>query len=384
MGTSPKGHTYNAGGEGTPLLNGPTEFGDTYPECTIFTTASVKECAKGDLIFCVRGSTTGRMNWADKVYSLGRGVCAIRGETDLDTKFIRYCLDYRLAGLLQLAGGTTFPNLPQDRIKDFEIPYPASRKQITEILSAYDDLIENNRRRMALLEEAARLLYREWFIHLRFPGHEHTRLIDGMPEGWERTTLEEACVPDDGIQTGPFGSQLHEADYSEEGIPVVMPKDIISSRISIDSIARVPEAIRDRLFRHVLRVGDIVLARRGDIGRKAFVGEREVGWMCGTGCMRLRPRHDYVIPRVLFDTLGRSDVMGVIAGRAQGAIMPNLNLSIMADIALVLPPMRLQRLYIDHVAPIHEMVAVLGRQTEKLRAARDLLLPRLMSGEVAV
>ena len=65
---------------------------------------------------------------------------------------------------------------------------------IADTLSAYDDLIENNRRRMALLEESARLLYREWFVRLRFPGHEHTRIIDGVPEGWERTTFEDALV----------------------------------------------------------------------------------------------------------------------------------------------------------------------------------------------
>ena len=182
MGTSPKGHTYNSVGEGLPLLNGPTEFGDSHPECTIFTTSSVKECASGDLIFCVRGSTTGRMNWADRIYSLGRGVCAIRGATDSDTKYIRYCLDYKLPALLQLASGATFPNLPQDTINDFEIPFPPNHKEIASTLSAYDDLIENNRRRMELLEEAARQLYREWFRPPPFSGprtHPHHQRRSG-------------------------------------------------------------------------------------------------------------------------------------------------------------------------------------------------------------
>ena len=71
--------------------------------------------------------------------------------------------------------------------------FTLEQRKIAEILSAYDDLIENNRRRIALLEEAARLLYREWFVHLRFPGHEHVKVIDGLPEGWERRSLVEAC-----------------------------------------------------------------------------------------------------------------------------------------------------------------------------------------------
>lgn len=75
-----------------------------------------------------------------------------------------------------------------------QIPPLSVQRQIAEVLSAYDNLIENNRRRMALLEEAARLLYREWFVRLRFPGHKHTRIIDGVPEGWERTPFEQALV----------------------------------------------------------------------------------------------------------------------------------------------------------------------------------------------
>ena len=78
MGTSPKGTTYNRDGIGLPLLNGPTEFGETHPHCTLYTTDSKRECKTHDLIFCVRAST-GRMNWADRTYSLGRGVCSIRG-----------------------------------------------------------------------------------------------------------------------------------------------------------------------------------------------------------------------------------------------------------------------------------------------------------------
>ena len=93
MGTSPKGTTYNHDRIGLPLLNGPVEFGETHPHCTLYTTDSKKECETGDLIFCVRAST-GKMNWADKTYSLGRGVCSIRGKTPLDTSTLsgKLCL----------------------------------------------------------------------------------------------------------------------------------------------------------------------------------------------------------------------------------------------------------------------------------------------------
>ena len=188
MGTSPKGTTYNHEGIGLPLLNGPTEFGEIHPHCTLYTTDSKKECKTGDLIFCVRGSA-GRMNWADRLYSLGRGVCSIRGETPLDTKFIRYCIEWKLNALLNLAGGSTFPNLTKDTIRNFPIPYLEFRHKIAAILSPYDDLIKNNTRRINILEEMARIIYRQWFVEFQFPGHEKVPMVESelglIPQGWE-------------------------------------------------------------------------------------------------------------------------------------------------------------------------------------------------------
>jgi len=197
MGQSPPGDTYNQDGDGLPLLNGPTEFGTTSPDCTQFTTDSRRECESGDLIFCVRGSTTGRMNWADRKYSLGRGVCGIRGESAAETRFVRYCIQDRLHVLLQLAGGGTFPNLTKDDIEEFEIPWPDNRVRIAGILSAYDEPMENSQRRIRILEAMARALYREWFVCFRFPGHEkHPRVpssLGDIPQGWEVKKLKDVC-----------------------------------------------------------------------------------------------------------------------------------------------------------------------------------------------
>jgi len=151
MGVSPKSDTYNKAGIGVPLLNGPTEFGKTFPECSLFTTASKRECEENDLLFCVRGSTTGKMNWADRSYSLGRGVCAIRGRTVSITKYIRFVIEDKLKELLNFATGGTFPNLSKEVIENFEIDLKPNTDKIASILSTYDDLIENNLRRIKLL-----------------------------------------------------------------------------------------------------------------------------------------------------------------------------------------------------------------------------------------
>lgn len=259
-----------------------------------------------------------------------------------------------------------------------------TQQRVVELLSAYDDLIENNRKRIALLEESARLLYREWFVHLRFPGHQHVKAVNGVPSGWHRRLLSELCPPKIGIQTGPFGSQLHQSDYTEQGVPVVMPKDMQGCRIDTVRIARIPEELANRLGRHRMEVGDTVYGRRGDIGRRAFVGRRQSGWLCGTGCLRIRPDAAEIEPRYLFETLGSPQTAGFIANQAKGSTMPNLSSGALQRVPILCPPMSLQRTFVETIEPLSEQIAVLSDQNQKLAAARDLLLPRLMNGDLAV
>lgn len=258
------------------------------------------------------------------------------------------------------------------------------QERVVAILSAYDDLIENNRRRIALLEEAARMLYREWFIHFRFPGHEHVKITDGLPQGWDRSSLSSICSPDDGIQTGPFGSQLHQSDYSETGVPVVMPKDMRDFRISTETIAYIPDDLADKLGRHRMKVGDIAYGRRGDIGRRAFIGQRQDGWFCGTGCLRIRPESEKITPRYLFETLGSPETAGFIANQARGSTMPNLSAGALKNVPIMRPTRQIQRLFVEAIEPMYEMAELLVEQNQKLVQARDLLLPRLMNGEIAI
>ena len=266
-------------------------------------------------------------------------------------------------------------------------PLPIQRR-IAGILSAFDDLIENSQRRIKILEEMARRLYREWFVHFRFPGHEGCRFVDsplgGIPEGWEAVDLGTVCLNPKGIQTGPFGSQLHESDYSAEGVPVVMPKDLIDYRIRVQGAAFIPEETADRLDRHRMQSGDIVYGRRGDIGRRAFIMPHQVGWLCGTGCLRIRPNPQLVDPWYLFNALGQDDVVALIRGRAQGVTMPNLNTSLLESVPLRLPPSNLQCQFSALSYPLATARENLSATIDNLRRTRDLLLPRLLSGQIDV
>ena len=138
MGQSPKGTTCNTSGEGVPLLNGPTEFGNFNPIPTQFTTSPTKFADIGDVLFCVRGSTTGRMNFSDQQYCIGRGLAAIRGINGYPTRFVKFVIDYYLLDLLNICTGSTFPNLSRNDLNSFQVSqdfFPSKHSKICQLLS---------------------------------------------------------------------------------------------------------------------------------------------------------------------------------------------------------------------------------------------------------
>nr|WP_242513123.1 restriction endonuclease subunit S [Halochromatium salexigens] len=321
---------------------------------------------------------------------LGRRMALIRPDkSKVVPRFLHYYFlspTWRAQIESNIISGATVDRVPLTRFPGFEVKLPnlALQERIASILSAYDDLIENNRRRIQLLEQAARLLYKEWFVHLRFPGHEHVTVTDGVPEGWLHAELADLCLGNSGIQTGPFGSQLHQSDYTDRGVPVVMPQDLKNLRISTERIARVPEALAEKLARHRLAPSDIVYGRRGDIGRRALVSDKEEGYLCGTGCLRLRPNQERVNPHFLYHALGDYRTQTLIRNRAKGSTMPNLSAKLMASLPVLVPSRLLQQQFGAFATDNSREIELLTDAIAAARVARDLLLPRLMNGEIAV
>src|SRR5438105_2133946 len=145
------------------------------------------------------------------------------------------------------------------------------------------------------------------------------KLVGPIPTGWEYTTLGAACERGQGnIQTGPFGSQLHAADYVSVGIPSIMPQNIGDNRILEDGIARITVDDAKRLNRYLVRQGDIVYSRRGDVEKRSLVREHQDGWLCGTGCLRVRLGDGTVDPRYASYYLGHASVREWIVRHAHG------------------------------------------------------------------
>lgn len=169
-------------------------------------------------------------------------------------------------------------------------------------------------------------------------------LFENAPCAWQRTTLGDIASRGGGhIQTGPFGSQLHASDYVSEGIPCVMPVNIGDNRLIREGIACISEDDAERLSKHILREGDIVYSRRGDVERRALVRATEDGWFCGTGCLKVRLGKGVIDPNYASYYLGHPEVREWIVRHAVGATMPNLNTSIMESIPVLLPPMYCQQ-----------------------------------------
>jgi type I restriction enzyme, S subunit len=387
---------------GVPVIRGANLSGDSMFSFADFVFVSEEKADElrpnnahpGDLIFTQRG-TIGQVGLIPRDAPFSRFVISqsqmklTPDPEQADARFLYYFFTApsTVKSIENLAFAAGVPHINLEILRNFEVTLPplAGQRRIAEILSAYDELIENNHRRIRILEEMARALYREWFVEFRFPGfHKLTRAVSSLsdlPQGWEVTDLAKVCVEGNGVQTGPFGSQLHESDYSEAGVPVVMPKDLISFRIRTDTIARIPEETADKLSRHRMQPGDIVYGRRGDIGRRAFLMPYQVGWFCGTGCLRIRPNPRAVNGWYLFNYLGQDDVVGLIAGRAQGVTMPNLNTGVMSSVPVKLPTRKLQDDFARLTFPMAEAREALTAKIENLRRTRDLLLPRLIAGQ---
>lgn len=187
---------------------------------------------------------------------------------------------------------------------------------------------------------------------------------------WESKTLGEISLS---IQTGPFGSQLHQSDYTDEGTPVVMPKDLVNGTISEESIARVSKEHVDRLEKHKIQEGDILYSRRGDVGRCAFTSEREVGWLCGTGCLKVRVDIEKVEPKFVFYQLQKAETIGWVVNHAVGSTMLNLNTSILSAVPVDIPEIEIQRKIVSILAAYDELIENNQKQIKLLEEAAQRL-----------
>lgn len=184
------------------------------------------------------------------------------------------------------------------------------------------------------------------------------------------------------IQTGPFGSQLHSADYIADGIPSIMPTNI-GTRLNINKleIACIKESDAKRLDRYLVQNGDVVYSRRGDVEKCAYITRNEDGWLCGTGCLRIRFVGETVFPKFCAYYLSTDEMKGWILGRAVGTTMPNLNSSILRKLPLSLPPPPEQCAIASVLSCLDDKIDLLNRQNKTLESMTETLFRHWFVGD---
>lgn len=275
---------------------------------------------------------------------------------DLNSKYLYYWIKSSegTGTLYNTTIGSSQKALTISALKNIKVSLPPRSVQdkIVEVVSVYDDLIENNQKQIKLLEEAAQRLYKEWFVDLRFPGHENTKIVDGIPEGWSRTNIN-------GILTFHRGYDLTKNEMKAGRYPVIGSTSIIGYHNEFK-----------------IKGPGIVTGRSGSLGKYQLVWDDF--WPHNTSLYISNYKgHNIFFVYSLLQTVD-------FASLNNGGAIPTLNRNVLSNIEVIEPEKKLQDVFAKIAEPQYQKIKNLEKQNDRLKTARDLLLPKFMSGEVEV
>jgi hypothetical protein len=404
MGQSPEGEACNTAGKGMPLLNGPTEFGGHHPTPVQYTSDARKLAAKGDILFCVRGSTTGKMNWADRPYAIGRGLAAIRPKHGIDTAhYVRAVIEAGLSQLLQAATGSTFPNVSREQLLGIpcRVLGVSEQKRISGILGALDDKIELNRKMNETLEQMAKALFKSWFVdfdpvHAKAAGRKLAGMdkatadlfpdsfvdseLGNIPKGWKVGKLGEF------MQLGIGGAWGEDQSSSKADLPVSCLRGIDCHALAERLLPEIPvRYISTRQFEaRRLKEGCLLIEGSG-----SFCG-RSMIWLNGferllerpacysNFCKRLDPLCSTSQSLAIWMQMRSANDNGELANYRTGTAFPNFDINgALLGMDIVMP----SKECCDSFMKIYQgwLRLDLVKESQNLSDLRDTLLPRLLN-----
>jgi type I restriction enzyme S subunit len=302
------------------------------------------------------------------------GYFVIRAKPEVDFRFVFYFLQTEdfMEAMEKLQKGASYPAVTDGDVRSQPIPVPplSEQQRIVGVLDeAFAGLATAEAHAAQNLQNARAL----------FESHLQAVFTQGGP-GWVETTLEQATA---GVFTGPFGSLLHKHDYIENGIPLVNPAHITDTGIEPDMRKTVSEATAKRLANYIMNEGDVVIGRRGEMGRCALVTEVEDGWLCGTGSFFIKPSErcdmGYLVHYLRSD--GCRKHLEALAG---GAVMPNLSNTALGGLSIFLPSLREQKEIVNEIdalsAETQRLASLYERKLAALEALKKSLLHQAFSG----
>ncbi|MGZ5043181.1 MAG: restriction endonuclease subunit S [Methylobacter sp.] len=336
---------------------------------------------RGDIVMCEGGEPGRCAIWMSNQSGMmfQKALHRIRARNGIDAHFLFYCLlnKAKTGGFVPFFTGATIKHLPREQLARVELSVPDedTQRRIGLILSTYDDLIETNRRRIALLEESARLLYREWFVKLRFSGHESAKWQDALPEGWQLKKFGEVV---DAI--GGATPNTKRMDFWDGNIVWLTPTDVTRNDCLFlpDSARKITESGYESCSTSLLPAGTIFMTSRASIGYFALLDQPAC---TNQGFIAVIPKIENTRNYFLFNLMSRVEEF---EAKATGSTFKELSKKAFRELPVIVPNCNILEAFENATQPIIEQVIALKKQTILLITARDELLPKLMSGAIQV
>lgn len=314
---------------------------------------------------------------------LGRRLALIRPNLEVvDARFLHFYFfgdDWRATIASNTLSGATVERIPLTRFPDFPISLPplAEQRRIASILSTYDDLIENNTRRIAILEEMAWRIYEEWFVRFRFPGHEGVRMVESelglVPSGWMCGKFTDLCE----VLSGGTPKKA-EPTYWGGPIPFFTPKDAPKAFYVLDTEAHITHTGLEHCASRLYPKDTLFITARGTVGKLALAS-RDMAM--NQSCYALKAHSGYGQHYLYMATQA---VVAELKAKSHGAVFDTIIMDTFRMMRIIIPPKRLAEKFEGLIKPILSLSLVLEKKNANLRTTRDLLLPKLISGELDV
>ena len=329
----------------------------------------------GEAILLPRKGTLSNIQFVkDKFWTVDTTYYAIVNKDKADAYYLYYHLNH--LDLSGLDSGASIPSMTSRTYYSIKIDLPdlATQKRIATIMSSYDSLIEANNQRIALLEQAAQELYKEWFVRFRFPGHENAKFENGLPEGWQIKRMNQFCYVTDGTHDTPKPVDV--------GVPLVTGKCISSGFVDFNAAYNISEADHEGIKkRSGLKSGDILFSNIGTVGNCCIVDYDREFSVKNVIIFKPETMRDTAY---LYYWMTSSVMQEIFGAQTNGASQQFVGLTFMRRYKLLVPKDGILEAFADKVLPIVEQKRLLHQKNLNLAAQRDMLLPRLMSGKLEV
>lgn len=299
-----------------------------------------------------------------------------------DTTYVKYLFDELKLYFQQISKGTTQDNLSLDKICRVKLRVPDydTQVKVASILSTYDTAIENNNKRIRLLEQMAENLYKEWFVRFRFPGYEDVEFIDGFPKNWEKVKLDDVLNK---IATGLNPRKNFVLDEGENFYVTI--KNMADNTVYLDNKCDKvnDDAIIKINKRSDLKIGDLLFSGIGTIGRVCLIDIPTNNWNISESVFTMRANKK-ISSEFLYMLLLSQDVQNYCQSKANGSAQKGIRMGDLRKYTFLLPTKNVINDFTNQISPILRNVSLLRNENKNLIQQRDMLLPRLMSGKLEV